>query len=124
MKAFHIGLKEELRRLNCITNPYMFDQLLEVDPTDLITREMLTSPRVKTLLIRYWINLSKFIWAEGIRADWNSNLSNEIGKELSFINDAAGLRESVKLVINTAGQLGLTLRFYQATGLLWFMMIP
>ncbi|KAI3990295.1 hypothetical protein MKX01_037634 [Papaver californicum] len=93
IKAFNISLKEERRKLNCITNPYMFDQLLELDPTSLITRGNLLDKPFK-------IHLGRGFYGEclGIRADGNSNLSNDIGKKLSLRSAAAGLRPIVTLI--------------------------
>ncbi|KAB1993769.1 hypothetical protein ES319_D13G053800v1 [Gossypium barbadense] len=54
IKAFTIGLSEWRSKLNCITNPYMYEQ--------------------------------------GVRADGNSDLSDEIGKQLSLKSAKAGLR--------------------------------
>ncbi|MCL7034365.1 hypothetical protein MKW94_024299, partial [Papaver nudicaule] len=121
IKAFNIGLEEERRKLNLITNPYMFDQLLELDPTDSITRgKAYISSRQnaanKLLDKPFKIHLGRGFYGEclGIRADGNSNLSNEIGKELSLRSAAAGLRPIGAVVHMQRKNLKMCLRSYDS----------
>ncbi|XP_010241241.1 PREDICTED: uncharacterized protein LOC104585902 isoform X3 [Nelumbo nucifera] len=72
IKAFNIGLDEWRSKLNCITNPYLFDQ--------------------------------------GVSADGNADLSDEIGKALSIRSAAAGLRPIGAVVYMQRGNLKMCLR--------------
>ncbi|XP_049933149.1 uncharacterized protein LOC116251651 isoform X7 [Nymphaea colorata] len=72
IRAFNIGIRPMFAKLNCVTNPYIFDQ--------------------------------------GIRADGNSNLADEIGKELSIRSAAAGLRPIGAVVYMQRGILKMCLR--------------
>ncbi|XP_026418435.1 uncharacterized protein LOC113313868 [Papaver somniferum] len=116
-RAFDISLKVERRKLNCITNPYMFDQLMQLDPTDLITRgNAYISSRQnaanKLLDKPFKIHLGRGFYGEclGIRADGNANLSDEIGKELSLRSAAAGLRPIGAVIYMQRKNLKMCLR--------------
>ncbi|KAI3862260.1 hypothetical protein MKW92_007048 [Papaver armeniacum] len=116
-RAFDISLKEERQKLNCITNPYMFDQLMQLDPTDLIIRgNAYISSRQnaanKLLDKPFKIHLGRGFYGEclGIRADGNTNLSDEIGKELSLRSAAAGLRPIGAVIYMQRKNLKMCLR--------------
>ncbi|KAI9176748.1 hypothetical protein LWI28_006686 [Acer negundo] len=97
--AFRVGLKEWRSKLNCITNPYMYEQLLEMSSVDLISKgnsyvSARQSAASKLLDKVFKIRLGRGFYGEclAVRADGNSNLSDEIGKQLSVKSAAAGLR--------------------------------
>ncbi|OVA15238.1 hypothetical protein BVC80_5g23 [Macleaya cordata] len=117
IKAFNVGLREERSKLNCITNPYMFDQILEFSSKDLITRgnsyiSSCQGAANKLLDKTFKVRLGKGFYGEclGIRADGNSSLSNEIGKELSLRSAAAGLRPIGAVIYMHGGNLKMCLR--------------
>ncbi|XP_024182194.1 uncharacterized protein LOC112187572 isoform X2 [Rosa chinensis] len=98
IRAFNIGLSEWRSKLNCFTNPYMCEQLLEISATDVIAKgKSYISARQKAankLLDKALkIRLGRGFYGEclGVRADGNSELSDEIGKQLSVKSAAAGL---------------------------------
>ncbi|KAK9097025.1 hypothetical protein Sjap_022522 [Stephania japonica] len=101
IRRFNVGLRELRSQLNCITNPYMFDQLLKICTVDIIAKgdsyissrqeaanEVLDKVKV------FKVRLGRGLYGEclGLRIDGFSNLSDEIGKELSVRSAAAGLR--------------------------------
>ncbi|KAF8406129.1 hypothetical protein HHK36_008209 [Tetracentron sinense] len=117
IKAFNIGLSEWRSKLNCITNPYMFDQLLEINSMNLISKgNSYISSRQdaanKLLEKAFKVRLGKGFYGEclGVRADGNSDLSNEIGKELSVRSAAAGLRPIGAVVYMQGNNLKMCLR--------------
>ncbi|XP_010241240.1 PREDICTED: uncharacterized protein LOC104585902 isoform X2 [Nelumbo nucifera] len=104
IKAFNIGLDEWRSKLNCITNPYLFDQLLEIDSMSLIAKgKSYISSRQdaanKLLDKTFKVRLGKGFYGEclGVSADGNADLSDEIGKALSIRSAAAGLRISAQM---------------------------
>ncbi|KAG7977357.1 hypothetical protein I3843_05G027700 [Carya illinoinensis] len=72
IRAFNIGLREWRSRLNCITNPYVYEQ--------------------------------------GVKVDQNSNLIDEIGKQISVKSAAAGLRPIGAVVYMQRKNLKMCLR--------------
>ncbi|KAF6169225.1 hypothetical protein GIB67_013655, partial [Kingdonia uniflora] len=118
VKEFSIGIRDERSKLNCVTNPYMFDQLLELKTTDLITKGTLyTFSRqvaARKVLDKkvFKVRLGKGLYGEclGVRADGNSDLSNEIGKELSVRSAAAGLRPIGAVIYMQRNNLKMCLR--------------
>uniref|UniRef100_K7L596 Uncharacterized protein n=2 Tax=Glycine max TaxID=3847 RepID=K7L596_SOYBN len=99
IRAFNIGLSEWRSRFNCISNPYMYKQLLKLSAEDLITKgNSCVSSRQnaasKLLEKAFRVRLGRGFYGEclGVRADGNSNLSDEIGKLLSVKSAATGLR--------------------------------
>ncbi|XP_015574171.1 uncharacterized protein LOC8279198 isoform X3 [Ricinus communis] len=72
IRAFSVGLSEWRSKLNCITNPFIFE--------------------------------------EGVRADGNSNLSDEIGRQLSVKSAEAGLRPMGAVVYLQRNNLKMCLR--------------
>nr|POE63793.1 hypothetical protein CFP56_26618 [Quercus suber] len=72
IRAFNIGIDQWRSKLNCITNPYMYEQ--------------------------------------GVRVDGNSNLSDEIGKQLGVKSAAAGLRPIGAVVYMQRNNLKMCLR--------------
>ncbi|KAK5770493.1 Uncharacterized protein F383_21823 [Gossypium arboreum] len=99
IKAFTIGLSEWRSKFNCITNPYMYEQLLGISSSDLIAKGNLdiSSHQIaanKFLDKTFKVRLGRGLYGEclGVRADGNSDLSDEIGKQLSLKSAKAGLR--------------------------------
>ncbi|KAF5181907.1 heat shock protein [Thalictrum thalictroides] len=117
IKSFNVALSEMRSQLNCITNPYVFDQLLEVSPVDLVTRgNIYFSSRqnaANKLLDRaFKVCLGRGLYGEclGIRTDKDFDLSNEIGKELSIRSAAAGLRPIGAVISMQRNNLKMCLR--------------
>ncbi|XP_059313827.1 uncharacterized protein LOC132064745 [Lycium ferocissimum] len=99
IRAFGIGINHWRSKLNCITNPQMYEQLMGICTDDLIANgNSHISNRLAAankLLDKFFkIRLGRGLYGEclGVRADGNSDLSDEIGKELSKKSAAAGLR--------------------------------
>ncbi|KAI7992783.1 hypothetical protein LOK49_LG12G00640 [Camellia lanceoleosa] len=117
IKAFNIGLGEWRSMLNCITNPHMYEQLLEISSADLIVKGIsyisTRQDAAKKLLDKVFkVRLGRGFYGEclGVRADGNSNLSDEIGKELSIKSAAAGLRPIGAVVYMQRNNLKMCLR--------------
>ncbi|XP_057787999.1 uncharacterized protein LOC131005182 [Salvia miltiorrhiza] len=117
IKAFNIGLREWRSKLNCITNPLMYQQLMEICSTDLIIKgDTYLSNRLteasKLLNKVFRVKLGRGFYGEclGIRADGNSNFSDEMGKELSQMSAAAGLRPIGAVVYMHRNNLKMCLR--------------
>ncbi|XP_068656426.1 uncharacterized protein [Aristolochia californica] len=98
IKAFNIGLREEWPKLNFLTNPSLFEQLLELSAAHLIAKgnSCICSCKVaakKSLGKVFRIQLGKGLYGEclGTRADGNSDMTNEIGEELSLRSAGMGL---------------------------------
>ncbi|KAF3435869.1 hypothetical protein FNV43_RR22961 [Rhamnella rubrinervis] len=116
-RAFNIGLSEWRSKLNCITNPYMYEQLLGLSAVDLIAKgNYYTSTRQKAaekLLDKLFkVRLGRGFYGEclGVRADGNSDLSDEIGKQLSIKSAAAGLRPIGAVIFMQRNNLKMCLR--------------
>ncbi|KAL2936706.1 Oligoribonuclease NrnB [Bienertia sinuspersici] len=99
IRAFNIGISEWRSKLNCITNPHMYEQLTEMSAKELITKgnSQLSTRKdaaKKFLLKAFKLRLGRGFFGEclGVRADSNPDLSDEIGNELSKRSAAAGLR--------------------------------
>ncbi|WOL15532.1 hypothetical protein Cni_G24313 [Canna indica] len=117
IKTFNIGLREERSKLNCITNPYVFEQLLQFNSSDLIAKgNSYTYSRKdaasKLLGKAFKIRLGRGLYGEclAVRADGNSHLSHEIGIELSRRSAAAGLRPIGAVVFMQQRNLKMCLR--------------
>ncbi|KAM5577588.1 hypothetical protein ABKV19_008101 [Rosa sericea] len=117
IRAFNIGLSEWRSKLNCFTNPYMYEQLLEISATDVISKgKSYISARQKAankLLDKALkIRLGRGFYGEclGVRADGNSELSDEIGKQLSVKSAAAGLRPIGAVIFMQRRNLKMCLR--------------
>ncbi|XP_048128710.1 uncharacterized protein LOC115747317 isoform X2 [Rhodamnia argentea] len=102
IKAFNIGLSERRSKLNCITNPFIYEQLLDISAVDLIAKgNAYTTARQnsasKFLEKVFKVRLGRGLYGEclGIRADGISDLGDEIGKQLSVISAASGLRSFI-----------------------------
>ncbi|THG06024.1 hypothetical protein TEA_014358 [Camellia sinensis var. sinensis] len=102
IKAFNIRLGKWHSMLNCITNPHMYEQLLEISSADLIGMGI--------SYISTQQDAVKKLLDKGVRADGNSNLSDEIGKELSIKSAAAGLRPIGAVVYMQRNNLKVCLR--------------
>ncbi|GFP86852.1 hypothetical protein PHJA_000829000 [Phtheirospermum japonicum] len=116
-KEFNIGLKEWRSKLNCITNSYLYEQLMTICSVDLITRgKTYLSSRhadAKKLLHKVFrIQLGQGFYGEclGVRADGSSDLSDEIGKELSRMSAEAGLRPIGAVIYMQRKNLKMCLR--------------
>ncbi|XP_078437452.1 heat shock protein isoform X2 [Wolffia australiana] len=113
IQPFKIGLRQLQLNLNSITNPHLFDQLVEMDPAELISRgESHVSSRLdearKLLGAEFKIKLGRGFYGEClcIRADGHAHLSHEIGDELSKRSAAAGLRPIGAVVFMKRGLRG------------------
>ncbi|KAM6595566.1 hypothetical protein CsatA_006090 [Cannabis sativa] len=116
-KAFNIGLDKWRSKLNCLTNPYMYEQLMEINSADLIavgnsyisTREKAAE---KLLNKAFKVMLGRGFYGEclGVRADTNSDLVDEIGKKLSVKSAAAGLRPIGAVIHMQGSNLKVCLR--------------
>ncbi|KAJ1274460.1 hypothetical protein BS78_05G063300 [Paspalum vaginatum] len=116
-KELQTALRDERAKLNCVTNPHVFEQLLQLDVGDLLTRakshahdrlqaagEFIQKP--------FKIQLGRGSYGEclAIRADGHKKLSHEIGLELSLRSAAAGLRPIGAVVFMQRGILKVCLR--------------
>ncbi|KAK9286303.1 hypothetical protein L1049_014693 [Liquidambar formosana] len=117
IRAFNNGLGEWRSKLNCITNPYMYEQLLEISSVDLISKgnSYISSHQNaanKLLNKVFKVRLGRGFYGEclGVRADGNSNLSDEIGKQLSVKSAAAGLRPIGAVIYMQRNNLKVCLR--------------
>ncbi|KAJ7946804.1 Heat shock protein [Quillaja saponaria] len=117
IRAFNIGLGECRSICNCITNPYMYEQLLELTYEDLVARgnSCLSSRQnaaTKLLDKVFKVRLGRGFYGEclGVRADGNSNISDEIGKLLSSKSAAAGLRPIGAVIFMQRNNLKMCLR--------------
>ncbi|XVE66651.1 hypothetical protein DITRI_Ditri08aG0095600 [Diplodiscus trichospermus] len=117
IKAFRIGLGEWRSKFNCIINPNMFEQLLEISSFDLIAKGYLyiSSRQIaanKLLDKAFKVRLGRGFYGEclGVRADGNSDLSDEIGKLLSLKSATAGLRPIGAVIYMQRKNLKMCLR--------------
>nr|GMC87674.1 uncharacterized protein LOC109161432 [Ipomoea batatas] len=107
IRAFNLGLSEWRPRMNCITNPLMYEQLMEMRVGDLIAKgQSYISSRQ---------NAANKLLNKGVRADGNSDLSDEIGKELSRKSAAAGLRPIGAVIYMQRNNLKMCLRSTDST---------
>ncbi|CAN6380684.1 unnamed protein product [Urochloa humidicola] len=116
-KEFQAALRDERAKLNCVTNPHVFEQLLQLDVGDLLTRvKSLAHDRVQAagefIQKPFKIRLGRGSYGEclAIRADGHSKLSHEIGLELSRRSAAVGLRPIGAVVFMQRGILKVCLR--------------
>ncbi|XP_062176275.1 uncharacterized protein LOC133881376 isoform X3 [Alnus glutinosa] len=117
IRAFNIGLSEWRSKLNCITNPYVYEQLLDLSSVDLIAKgnSYISSRQnaAKQLLDNVFkVRLGRGFYGEclGARVDGNSELSDEIAKQLSVKSAAAGLRPIGAVVYMQRYNLKMCLR--------------
>ncbi|XP_010491594.1 PREDICTED: uncharacterized protein LOC104769146 [Camelina sativa] len=119
IRAFSFGLKDWRSRLNCITNPYMYEQLLRISSADLIaygssyfSSRLTDAKKVLKLSRACKISLGRGLYGEclGIRADGNNHLSDELGKLLSLQSSAAGLRPIGAVTFMQRNNLKMCLR--------------
>ncbi|KAK3015120.1 hypothetical protein RJ639_006800 [Escallonia herrerae] len=117
IKAFNIGLGEWRSKLNCITNPHMYEQLPEISAVELInTGSSYISARrgAANILLDmvFKVRLGRGVYGEclGVRVNRNSDLSDEIGKELSLRSAAAGLRSIGAVIYMQRNNLKMCLR--------------
>ncbi|XP_039125006.1 uncharacterized protein LOC120261258 [Dioscorea cayenensis subsp. rotundata] len=122
VKAFSIGIKGMRAKLNSIINPNVFEQLLELNSTDLIAKgkayNNTREDAAKKLLDKaFMIRLGRGLYGEclAIRADGSSNLSHEIGVELAKRSAAAGLRPIGAVVFMQRRNLKMCLRSTSST---------
>uniref|UniRef100_A0ACD5WAY8 Uncharacterized protein n=1 Tax=Avena sativa TaxID=4498 RepID=A0ACD5WAY8_AVESA len=121
-REFHAALREERAKLNCLTNPLVFEQLVQLDVSDLLARgNSLAQNRLeaarKLIYNPFKIYLGRGLYGECLatRADGNSELSHEIGLELSQMSSAAGLRPIGAVVFMQRGMLKICLRTRDST---------
>lgn len=112
-----MALRDERAKLNCVTNPHVFEQLLELDVSELLARgESFAQNRLeaarKLICNPFKMHLGRGLYGEclAIRADRNTELSHEIGLELSQMSAAAGLRPIGAVVFMQRGILKICLR--------------
>ncbi|RID73149.1 hypothetical protein BRARA_B00317 [Brassica rapa] len=119
IKAFSFGLKEWRSRVNCITNPHMYEQLLRISSEDLIANgssyfssRLIDAKRVLKQNKAFKIRLGRGFYGEclGMRADGNHELSDELGKLLSLQSAAAGLRPIGAVTFMQRNNLKMCLR--------------
>ncbi|CAK9136950.1 unnamed protein product [Ilex paraguariensis] len=117
IKAFNVGLGEWRSKINCVTNPHIYKQLLEISSVDLISKgnsyfSSRQNDAKKFLDKVFKVQLGRGFYGEclGVRADGSSNLSDEIGKELSRKSAAAGLRPIGAVVYMQRKNLKMCLR--------------
>lgn len=117
IKAFNTGLHEWRERFNCLSNPYMYKQLLELSAEELIAKgnsyfSARQNAASKLLQKVFRIRLGRGFYGEclGVRADGNPNLSDEIGKLLSAKSAAAGLRPIGAVIFMQRNNLKMCLR--------------
>lgn len=121
IKAFNLALGEWRSMLNCMTNPHMYEQLLEISSLDLIGKGnslmSIHQDAAKNLLDKVFkVRLGRGFYGEclGVRADGNSNLTDEIAKELSLKSAAAGLRPIGAVIYMQRNNLKMCLRSMDA----------
>ncbi|KAG6382367.1 hypothetical protein SASPL_157964 [Salvia splendens] len=117
IKAFYIGLREFRSKLNCITNPLMYQQLTEICSEGFIIKGntyLSNRPTEASKLLNkvFRIKLGRGFYGEclAIRADGNSDFSDEMGKELSQMSAAAGLRPIGAVLYMQRNNLKMSLR--------------
>ncbi|OIV93143.1 hypothetical protein TanjilG_20805 [Lupinus angustifolius] len=117
IKAFNIGLNEWRPKFNCVSNPHMFNQLVELSAESLIAKgnSILSSRQnaaSKLLGKVFRVQLGRGFYGEclGVRADGNPNLSDELGKLLSVKSAAAGLRPIGAVIFMQRNNLKMCLR--------------
>ncbi|CAD6254643.1 unnamed protein product [Miscanthus lutarioriparius] len=121
-KEFQIALRDERAKLNCVTNPHVFGQLLQLDVGNLLAREKSHAhDRLQAagefIQKPFRIQLGRGSYGEclAIRADGHRELSHEIGLELSQRSAAAGLRPIGAVVFMQRGVLKVFLRTTDST---------
>ncbi|GAB2245401.1 hypothetical protein Droror1_Dr00000894 [Drosera rotundifolia] len=117
IKAFNVGMNEWRSKMNCISNPRWFDQLYNLSAEELIQQgnSCMSSRQdaAKSLLKNIFkLRLGRGFYGQclGIRADGNSNLSDEIGKMLCSRSVAAGLRPIGAVIYMQRNNLKMCLR--------------
>ncbi|KAL6658351.1 hypothetical protein ACP70R_003937 [Stipagrostis hirtigluma subsp. patula] len=121
-KEFQTALRDERAKLNCVTNPHVFEQLLQLDVSNLLTKgKLLAHDRQQAawefIHKPFKIQIGRGSYGEclAIRADGHSKLSHEIGLELSQMSAAAGLRPIGAVVFMQRGILKICLRTTDST---------
>lgn len=116
-KAFLTGISDWRSKLNCITNPYMYEQLLELNAVDLIARgnSCISSRRFfanKLMDKLFKVRLGRGFYGEclAFRAEGHADLSNEIGELLSIRSAAAGLRPIGAVIYMQRNKIKICLR--------------
>ncbi|XP_074275816.1 uncharacterized protein LOC141599638 [Silene latifolia] len=117
IRAFTIGISEWRSKMNCITNPHMYDQLLGLKAEELIAMGRANMSTQKDTVQEFVekgfkLRLGRGFYGEclGVRADSHPDLSDEIGKELSLKSAAAGLRPIGAVVFMQRRNLKMCLR--------------
>ncbi|XP_019165377.1 PREDICTED: uncharacterized protein LOC109161432 [Ipomoea nil] len=122
IRAFNLGLSEWRPRLNCITNPLMYEQLMEMKVGDLIAKgksyissRQNAANKLLDKVVKLQLGRGLYGSCLGVRADGNSDLSDEIGKELSRKSAAAGLRPIGAVIYMQRNNLKMCLRSTDST---------
>ncbi|KAM7265672.1 hypothetical protein ACFE04_003355 [Oxalis oulophora] len=117
IKAFNSGLNEWRSKLNCASNPHLYEQLMEMSCEVLIAKGNIhISSRqnaANQLLDKVFkVKLGRGFYGEclAVKADGNSHLSDEIGKQLSVKSAAAGLRPIGAVIYMQRNNLKMCLR--------------
>ncbi|KAL6870910.1 hypothetical protein ACP4OV_014758 [Aristida adscensionis] len=121
-KEFQTALRDERAKLNCVINPHVFEQLLQLDVSGLLNKGKAHAndrlqAAVEFINKPFKIQLGRGSYGEclAIRADGHSKLSHEIGLELSRRSAAAGLRPIGAVVFMQRGILKICLRTTDST---------
>lgn len=117
IKEFNIGISIWRSKLNCITNPHMFQQLMKINVMKLVANGSALIADQQNLASKYLekvfkVRLGRGLYGEclGVRIDGNPNLSDEIGNKLSVKSEAAGLRPIGAVVYMQGKNLKMCLR--------------
>ncbi|GAB4853359.1 hypothetical protein Ancab_017536 [Ancistrocladus abbreviatus] len=115
--AFSIGVGELRSKINCIANPHMFEQLLRLSNEELIAQGnscvLSRQDAAKKLLLKVFkLRLGRGFYGEclGVTADQKTDLTDEMGKELSLRSAAAGLRPIGAVIYMQHNNLKMCLR--------------
>ncbi|KAL8188945.1 hypothetical protein R6Q57_029465 [Mikania cordata] len=99
IKEFNIGLSNWRSKLNCITNPHLFEQLMKISVTNLVAHGRTYMANQHNLATKFLekvfnVKLGRGLYGEclGVRINGNLSLSDIVGKELSMKSEASGLR--------------------------------
>ncbi|KAK1417574.1 hypothetical protein QVD17_26703 [Tagetes erecta] len=117
IKEFNIGLSNLRSKLNCITNPHLFEQLMKINVPDLVAHGSAYMAGQHSLATKFLekvlkVRLGRGLYGEclGVRIDGNSSLSDIIGKELSVKSEAVGLRPIGAVIYMQGKNLKMCLR--------------
>ncbi|KAL8265229.1 hypothetical protein R6Q59_023359 [Mikania micrantha] len=117
IKEFNIGLSNWHSKLNCITNPHLFEQLMKIGVTILVAHGSTYMANQHSLATKFLekvfnVRLGRGLYEEclGVKINGNFSLSDIVGKELSMKSEAAGLRPIGAVVYMQGKNLKMCLR--------------